>query len=90
MLAGVSNMKTYSSDIISHIKELLCDHRLSRIKSSYLSGYLNFIYFTNSRKYSSKTSFFVPPSEKNLMHSTLSTDIVAQHVRLWANFLFFN
>ena len=60
------------------------------MNSSYLWGYLNFIYFTNSLKYYSKTSFFVPPSEKNLMHSTLSTDIVAVHVRLWDNFLYFN
>ena len=67
------------------IKLDLCEAKLSRIKTNFLSGYFIFILSNNSEKYSSKTSLVVPPSVKNRNNSTPLSDIVAVHVRFWIN-----
>ena len=70
------------------IKLDLWAQRLSRTITSFLFGYLLDSYGIKSSRYSSKTSFFVPPPTKNLANSTQFSLIVAQQVMLWDNFLF--
>jgi len=62
--------------------------RLSRIRISFLSVYFLVIYCINIYRYSSKTSFLVPPPIKNLIISTQLSLIVAQQVMFCYNFLF--
>ena len=63
---------------------------LSRTITSFLFGYLFDSYGIKSSRYSSKTSFFVPPPTKNLTNSTQFSLIVAQQVIFFGNVLLHN
>ena len=76
--------------MILKIREDLCAARLSRIITSFLSGYFVFNVVSNIDRYSSKTSFLVPPPTKNLTSSTQLSLIVAQQVIFFYNVLLHN
>jgi hypothetical protein len=76
--------------MILKIREDLCAARLSRTITSFFSGYFVFNVVSNIDRYSSKTSFLVPPPTKNLTSSTQLSLIVAQQVIFFYNVLLHN